>query len=131
MVLVWVSAVDWSTIEDYQNTLKYFINIITAGMDLIMPETSVKPHANDAPWMTEKLKSMIQQRQKAVPKQYYPFKTVPQPSQQRTEINQVEVLSTQNKTSQWKNKTSQWKKKKVVVRMQTPLRHDKNFKRYC
>ena len=65
----YLSAIDWSTIENYQSTedkLKYFTNIISTGMVLIMPKKSVKLHANDTPWMTEKLKSMLQQRQKSL-----------------------------------------------------------------
>ena len=99
----YLSAIDWSTIENYQSTecKRYPLD-----------DGKAKIYVTTTPKIS-------------VPKQYYPFQSVPQLSRQRTEINQVKVLSIQNKTSQWK------RTQKVVVRMQTPLRHDKNSKRFC
>ena len=42
-----------------------FHEIVHFGLDIIMPEKQIRIHPADAPWMTQKLKSLILSRQKA------------------------------------------------------------------
>ena len=41
-------------------------SIINYGLNLIMPEQSIKIHHNDRPWVNSSLKSLINRRQKAL-----------------------------------------------------------------
>ena len=42
-----------------------FHELVHSGLDIIMPEKQIHIHPTDAPWMTQKLKSLILSRQKA------------------------------------------------------------------
>lgn len=43
-----------------------FESIICAGMDTLLPVKTIKKYPNEPPWMIQELKSLIQQRQKAL-----------------------------------------------------------------
>ena len=42
-----------------------FNNVITTGLDILMPIKKIRINLVDAPWMTQHLKSVILKRQKA------------------------------------------------------------------
>ena len=61
--------IDWpglfSTDGSCEDLLKSFSQIIHTGLDLLMPLKRVRVSTNDAPWMTQHLRSLIMKRQKA------------------------------------------------------------------
>ena len=60
--------VDWSIIKSQPNCeskLSTFENLVKIGMNNIMPEKLKRVYPKDSPWMTVKLKNLIQQRQSA------------------------------------------------------------------
>ncbi len=54
-----------SSIPSNDQKLYFLTSIINYGLNLIMPERSIKVHPNDRPWVTSNLKSLINRRQKA------------------------------------------------------------------
>ena len=50
------------------NLAKFYLSIIRFGMDILLPTKTIKKRLDDPPWMTQHLKSLIQQRQKALAK---------------------------------------------------------------
>ncbi|CAH3105794.1 unnamed protein product, partial [Pocillopora meandrina] len=64
----YLSNVDWSCINmqsSCEGKLRIFNELITNGINNIMPERSIKVYPKDAPWMTLKLKELIRLRQNA------------------------------------------------------------------
>lgn len=64
----YLSNVDWSCINmqsSCEGKLRIFNELITNGINNIMPERSIKVYPKDAPWMTIKLKELIRLRQNA------------------------------------------------------------------
>ena len=64
----YLSNVDWSCINmqsSCEGKLRNFNELITNGINNIMPERSIKVYPKDAPWMTIKLKELIRLRQNA------------------------------------------------------------------
>ena len=58
----YLSNVDWSCINmqsSCEGKLRIFNELITNGINNIMPERSIKVYPKDAPWMTIKLKELI------------------------------------------------------------------------
>ena len=55
-----------SSISSIDQKLYFMTRIINYGLDLIMPEFSVKIHSNDRSWINSSLKSLINRRQKAL-----------------------------------------------------------------
>lgn len=53
------------TEQSCDEKLSIMTQIISYGLDVIMPERSIRVHATDRPWMNSKLKSLIARRQKA------------------------------------------------------------------
>ena len=52
----YLTKIDWSLV---------FHEIVRSGLDIIMPEKQICIHPTDAPWLNQKLKSLILSRQKA------------------------------------------------------------------
>jgi hypothetical protein len=55
------SEIDWSSFEDLDTCdekCELFSDIISTGVNFIMPERKVKFHNNDAPWVTEDFKRL-------------------------------------------------------------------------
>ena len=64
----YLSEIDWSLIQDLvtcEEKSRFFSDIITRGVNFIMPERKVKLHNNDAPWVTGDFKRLIKLRQRA------------------------------------------------------------------
>ena len=64
-----LSSLDWSflnNINSCENKLEIFSDILTKSLDIIIPIKEKKIHVNDAPWMTDKLKTAINNRQRAL-----------------------------------------------------------------
>ena len=65
----YLSDVNWSmlfsSIENCEDLLNVFHEVIRTGLDLLMPVRKVRINTSDAPWMTQHLKSLILKRQKA------------------------------------------------------------------
>ena len=62
------SAVDWSILDSAPNIddrSRQLCDIITAGLDAIMPAVKSKVHLNDPPWITPEFKTLIAKRQQA------------------------------------------------------------------
>ena len=55
----------WALIDTCENMWTSFHELVRSGLDTIMPEKQIRIHPTDAPWMTQKLKSLILSRQKA------------------------------------------------------------------
>ena len=53
------------TLASCEDKLCAVVNFVKTGMDIIMPLKPVKPHVNDAPWITAELKELIKARSKA------------------------------------------------------------------
>ena len=51
--------------QSSEDKLSLVTQMINYGLNTIMPERSVKVHADDCPWITKDLKRLILQRQKA------------------------------------------------------------------
>ena len=62
------SAVDWSILDSAPNIddrSRQLCDIITAGLDAIMPAVKSKVHLNDPPWITPEFKTLIAKRLQA------------------------------------------------------------------
>ena len=63
------SEIPWldllSLVQSSNDKLSVFTDIITYGLNLIMPEQSITVHLNDCYWITTELKSLILRRQSA------------------------------------------------------------------
>ena len=65
----YLSSIDWSVLHSVvsaEDKAKLLEDFIIIGLDNIMPESVIKIHSNDAPWMTTDLKSQIKKRQMAL-----------------------------------------------------------------
>ena len=62
-------SIQWSTIfaqtQSCEAMMNKFYDIIAIGFDFLMPIKRIKKNSADAPWMSGKLKSLIEKRQKA------------------------------------------------------------------
>ena len=65
----YLTKIDWSLVcgplDTCESMWTSFHELVHSGLDIIMPEKQIRIHPNDAPWMTQKLKSLILSRQKA------------------------------------------------------------------
>ena len=65
----YLSSIDWtlmlSPLDTCENMWSVFHEVVHSGLDTIMPEKQIRIHPADAPWMNQKLKSLIFNRQKA------------------------------------------------------------------
>ena len=64
----WIQSQTWTEIykeEDVQAKANAFYQILDEGIDTVFPTKTVSLHAKDKPWMTDSVKSLIGQRQKA------------------------------------------------------------------
>ena len=64
----YLSKINWNTLEKAESCEEkneLFSKIISTGVDIIMPERTIKLHSNDAPWVTEDFKRLISLRQRA------------------------------------------------------------------
>jgi hypothetical protein len=65
----YLSSIDWtlmlSPLDTCENMWTVFHEVVHSGLDTIMPEKQIRIHPADAPWMNQKLKSLIFNRQKA------------------------------------------------------------------
>ena len=65
----YLSKVDWSLVcgpsDNCESMWTSFHEIVHSGLNIIMPEKQIRIHPTDAPWMNQKLKSLILRRQKA------------------------------------------------------------------
>ena len=67
----YLSIFHWSLVEDadiYEDKLKLLTDMITTGLDIIMPVKQFKVHTDDPPWITAEFKALIKCRQKAFAK---------------------------------------------------------------
>ena len=64
-----LSSIDWtlmlSPLDTCENMWSVFHEVVHSGLDTIMPEKQIRIHPADAPWMNQKLKSLIFNRPKA------------------------------------------------------------------
>jgi hypothetical protein len=66
-----ITEFDWSILDSLSSCdekWSAFESIIRFGMDNLLPTKTIKKRLDDPPWMTQQLKSLIQQRQKALAK---------------------------------------------------------------
>ena len=59
---------DWSSVfqaRDVNHKVCFLTNTMTRMLDETIPETTVRTHASDKPWMTAYIKREIRERQKA------------------------------------------------------------------
>ena len=66
-----LSGIDWSCLHNLRtcdDKFSFFNDVLLVIMDIIMPIKEKRICTNDAPWMTEKLKSNIRKRQKSLKK---------------------------------------------------------------
>ena len=65
----YLTKIDWSLVcgplDTCESMWTSFHELVHSGLDIIMPEKQIRIHPTDAPWMTQKLKSLILSRQKA------------------------------------------------------------------
>ena len=65
----YLTKIDWSLVcgplDTCESMWTSFHELVHSGLDIIMPEKQIHIHPTDAPWMTQKLKSLILSRQKA------------------------------------------------------------------
>ena len=65
----YLSGMDWhrlfNGLERYEKLLEVFQQVISTGLDLLMPLKRVRINTGDAPWMIKQLKSSIVKRQEA------------------------------------------------------------------
>ena len=65
----YLSSIDWtlmlSPLDTCENMWSVFHEVVHSGLDTIMAEKQIRIHPADAPWMNQKLKSLIFNRQKA------------------------------------------------------------------
>ena len=67
----YLSSIDWSLVEYAEiceDKLKLLTDIITTGLDIIMPVKQFKVHTEDPPWITAEFKAFIKRCQKAFAK---------------------------------------------------------------
>ena len=59
----YLSSIDWtlmlSPLDTCENMWTVFHEVVHSGLDTIMPEKQIRIHPADAPWMNQKLKSLI------------------------------------------------------------------------
>ena len=68
-ISTFITEFDWSVLDSFPSCdekWSVFESIIRPGMDILLPTKTVKKYLNESPWMTQHLKSLIRQRQKAV-----------------------------------------------------------------
>ena len=66
-----ITEFDWSILDSLSSCdekWSAFESIIRFGMDILLPTKTIKKRLDDPPWMTQHLKSLIQQRQKSLAK---------------------------------------------------------------
>ena len=65
----YLCALDWpllfNSLESCEELLNTFQQVISTGLDLLMPLRKIRAIPSDVPWMSQKLKSLIQKRQEA------------------------------------------------------------------
>ena len=64
----YLSSIDWSILNEVgtcEAKSQFFTNLITTGVDIIMPLKQVKVHVNDPPWVTSDFTKLIKTRQEA------------------------------------------------------------------
>ena len=65
----YLSSIDWYSIISIQNNCEemwnIFYDVVSSGLELLMPSKEVKISTTDVPWMNNKLKSLIKKRQQA------------------------------------------------------------------
>ena len=65
----YLSSVDWhglfNSLQRCEELLGVFQEVITTGLDILMPLKRVRINTRDAPWMSSQLKSLIMKRQVA------------------------------------------------------------------
>ena len=67
----YLSSCDWSILNSLTNCedkIKLFADLISIGLDNIMPLKTFKLHINDQPWVTAEFKKLIKPRQRAFAK---------------------------------------------------------------
>ena len=67
----YLSSCDWSILNSLTNCedkIKLFADLISIGLDNIMPLKTFKLHINDQPWVTAEFKKLIKLRQRAFAK---------------------------------------------------------------
>ena len=67
----YLSSCDWSILNSLTNCedkIKLFADLISFGLDSIMPLKTFKLHINDQPWVTAEFKKLIKLRQRAFAK---------------------------------------------------------------
>ena len=60
----YLSSIDWSILNEVgtcEAKSQFFTNLITTGVDIIMPLKRVKVHVNDPPWVTSDFKKLTRQ----------------------------------------------------------------------
>ena len=70
-ISTFITEFDWSILDSLSSCdekWSAFESIIRCGMDILLPTKTIKKRLDDPPWMTQHLKSLIQQRQKALAK---------------------------------------------------------------
>lgn len=65
----YLCALDWSvlfnSLQSCEELLNTFQQVISTGLNLLIPLKKVRAIPSDVPWMSRKLKSQIQKRQEA------------------------------------------------------------------
>ena len=64
----YLSSIHWPFLEDVESCevkLQLLVDLITVGVDTIMPLKRIKLHVNDPPWVTSDFKELIKSRQQA------------------------------------------------------------------
>ena len=64
----WIQNQEWTEVyeaKDVQSKADAFNHVINEGITTIFPIKTVRVHIRDKPWMTDRVKSLIPQRQKA------------------------------------------------------------------
>ena len=70
-ISTFITEFDWSILDSLSSCdeeWSAFESIIRIGMDILLPTKTLNKRLDDTPWMTQHLKSLIQQRQKAFAK---------------------------------------------------------------
>ena len=70
-ISTFITEFGWSILDSLSSCdgkWSAFESIIRFGMDILLPTKTIKKRLDDPPWMTQHLKSLIQQRQKALAK---------------------------------------------------------------
>ena len=65
----YLAVLEWEklfpSIDTCEELVNMFNNVITAGLNILMPIKKIRINLADSPWMTQHLKSLILKRQKA------------------------------------------------------------------